>query len=292
MALIDLNSETEYALRIRQNYGKYLGIKLFFKNSLFINGADAAIHMLISYICKNKRVLFLDLNYHYASHLIKTFSSKHVCLTTQKNLATGHRLIPDFSLDFDIFYVTNPDNIFGFLISTDQIYAISKQNPEKLIIVDESYADYCLQDSVALSGIPNIVVVRTFSKFFELEDSRIACIISPRVNELRKFIPQYPIASTSVRELDVALTSINKQKARNIADLKFELFNLLSQLGISLPKSHTNFVTLPVRLFGPELSQKILALRPKLIEQDSEHYFRLLINRDLVTVLSQIKKTG
>lgn len=69
--------------------------------------------------------------------------------------------------------ICNPNAPTGQIINRLDLMAIIEANPEKIIIIDEAYADFC-NCSMAnyVSKYPNLLIVRTFSKSYSLAGAR------------------------------------------------------------------------------------------------------------------------
>lgn len=95
-----------------------------------------------------------------------------------------------------IVFICNPNNPTGTFISNEEIESFVKDIPKDVIVViDEAYFDFVyprkLQSSVKfIDKYPNIIVFRTFSKFFALAALRIGYAVGNKdviesVNKLR-----------------------------------------------------------------------------------------------------------
>ena len=102
----------------------------------------------------------------------------------------------DFSLPFEellklcdehtaLVFVTNPDNPSGYAAPAEQIVALAKALPPRaLLVVDEAYVEFARPEreySVLdrLSGLPNVAVLRTFSKLYGLAGVRLGFGVMP-----------------------------------------------------------------------------------------------------------------
>jgi histidinol-phosphate aminotransferase len=99
-------------------------------------------------------------------------------------------LAADFTFDFEalssvadentaLVFVTNPDNPSGHAVPADELARLAARLPSRTtLVVDEAYADFA--DPVAdhtllprLASLPNVVVLRTFSKMYGLAGLRL-----------------------------------------------------------------------------------------------------------------------
>ncbi len=85
---------------------------------------------------------------------------------------------------YKLIYVDNPNNPTGQIIPLSKITKIvevAKKN-NIAIIVDEAYGDYMSKDNSAINLIhefDNIIILKTFSKFFAMPGIRAGYIVSP-----------------------------------------------------------------------------------------------------------------
>jgi len=243
--LLDLNNSSPEREKVIKFLERYLDMPAAQDHVLFMNGADAAIHLLIGLVFRGKSVLFSDLNYPYATRLIKQFTESKEFETSKDN-ARGVRKIPvSFKADADIIYITNPDNILGLVIEPEKILRIATKFPTRAVIIDESYIDFCPKYSIAGTDLPkNVIVVRTFSKFFEQESERIAYMIagSDYVEKIRKCLPQYPIAASSINA--VVNVNMKKEGRSHIRRLREAALQRLKARELQTIRSATNFISL------------------------------------------------
>ena len=102
---------------------------------------------------------------------------------------------PDFSFDLANFkkelarespklvYICNPNNPTGTLILREQIQELLEENPEKLFLIDEAYAEFSHQsvNNLALT-YDNILITHTLSKAFGLANIRFGYLVSSAEN--------------------------------------------------------------------------------------------------------------
>jgi len=107
-----------------------------------------------------------------------------------------------------ILFLCNPNNPTGHYISQDDIEDFVK-NVNCLIVIDEALADYLGETaSKLIDRFPNIIVTRTFSKFFMLASLRIGYIIvSEKLKPfLMKVISPFEVSSYSIERAKEVLS--------------------------------------------------------------------------------------
>lgn len=105
-------------------------------------------------------------------------------------------LMPDFSFDWQgllgavdektaLVFITTPDNPSGYCPMKEQVRAFARQLPQScLLVVDEAYMDFCPDEERGsllpeFADIPNLVILRTFSKSYGLAGIRLGYGIMP-----------------------------------------------------------------------------------------------------------------
>ncbi|WP_434796760.1 pyridoxal phosphate-dependent aminotransferase [Terrisporobacter vanillatitrophus] len=85
---------------------------------------------------------------------------------------------------YKLIYLDNPNNPTGQIISLKQIEKIIKvaKNHDIVVVVDEAYGDYMNTENSATNLInkyDNVIILKTFSKFFALAGTRAGYMIVP-----------------------------------------------------------------------------------------------------------------
>ena len=118
-----------------------------------------------------------------------------------------------------------------------------------MCVVDESYMDYEPSQSLLEFDLSNTIIIRTFAKFFSLESCRIGYIIGNEkfIDNLKNFVPQYPIATASIMHLIKAISVDNEEIQRRreeCIDIKEKFYLFCRTHKIPYIHSHTNFATI------------------------------------------------
>ncbi|MFZ4850810.1 MAG: pyridoxal phosphate-dependent aminotransferase [Caldilinea sp.] len=102
--------------------------------------------------------------------------------------------------------VCAPNNPTGTLYSPADLRRLAEGVPGVLVI-DEAYAEFCEQDLTALVELGNVILVRTFSKFYALAGVRVGYVVTAAALavELQKMIPIFPLSVFSEIAAQVAL---------------------------------------------------------------------------------------
>ncbi len=154
--------------------------------------------------------------------------------------------------DTTVVYLCNPNNPTGTVVSGDAIEAFVESVPESvLVVIDEAYhefvADPAYRTTVPLAlTLPNLIVLRTFSKVFALAAHRLGYAVArpETLAELSK--SQAPFSVTRVSQA-AATASLGQSEelARRLqanAAGRHHLLGVVKERGISHSHSETNFI--------------------------------------------------
>lgn len=97
--------------------------------------------------------------------------------------------------DHGVLVLARPNNPDGVIVDA----AVLMARPGWLI-VDEAFVDTTPGDSLANKVLPNLIVLRSFGKFFGLAGLRLGFVIAPTavVPELRRMLGDWPVSGTAI----------------------------------------------------------------------------------------------
>ncbi|MGD1955336.1 MAG: threonine-phosphate decarboxylase CobD [Sphingomonadales bacterium] len=104
----------------------------------------------------------------------------------------------------DILIVCRPNNPDGRVIPRDDLIEALKRQRRRdgWLIVDEAYMDLTPQDSLAsLAGQDNLIVLRSFGKFYGLAGMRLGALLAPRtvLQEMSTLLGEWPISAPALQ---------------------------------------------------------------------------------------------
>ena len=110
---------------------------------------------------------------------------------------------------YDLCYLVNPTMPIGHILKREQISNILNQFPNTMFIVDEAYVEFTKNNSLSslIEEYNNVVVVRTFSKFFGLASLRLGYLMTnEKIMKLLK--PYYNYKDITKLSVGCALLSL------------------------------------------------------------------------------------
>ncbi len=155
-----------------------------------------------------------------------------------------------------VLWIANPNNPTGTLASPEDLEALLKRVPERVIVViDEAYNEYLRpdlkSDSVKwLKRHPNLVITRTFSKAYGLAGLRVGYALAhPSVADMLNRVRQpFNVNSIGLAAAAAALDDMEfvaRSYAENLQGLK-QLEEGARSLGLEYIPSYGNFITVRV----------------------------------------------
>ncbi|MBS7203573.1 MAG: histidinol-phosphate aminotransferase family protein, partial [Haemophilus parainfluenzae] len=175
-------------------------------------------------------------------------------------------LADDFSFDltklknaaeaFDgvtIFYLCNPNNPTSMITPAKTLFPwIKSFSQNSYFLLDEAYADF-VEDpafetgmTLVKEGLKNVLVTRTFSKFYALAGYRVGYLLAQPevVEEVEKFM------SLDNTNLAGAVAAVASLQDKTFAKLSFQsnsasrqiVQNVLTELGLKFAPSNGNFI--------------------------------------------------
>jgi histidinol-phosphate aminotransferase len=151
-----------------------------------------------------------------------------------------------------VVFLANPDNPTGTAFSRDELEAfLARVDPETIVVLDEAYFEFVDWPEYPngldyFRKLPNVVVLRTFSKIYGLAGLRVGYgVMDPkRVGYLHR--TRMPFNLTTLAQVAGAAALEDRehvQRTREVthAGLRY-LERELRALGLEVPKSHANFV--------------------------------------------------
>lgn len=151
-----------------------------------------------------------------------------------------------------VIYVCNPNNPTGTIRAAGDVEEFVRSVPDSiLVVVDEAYHDFVTDPEYATAvplalELPNVLVLRTFSKAYALAAHRIGYAIGQKetLQEIRKAQP--PLTVNQVAQA-AALASIghpgelDRRVAANAAG-RHHLLGVMAERGLEYADSQANFV--------------------------------------------------
>lgn len=210
------------ALKTRYPYSAAVDIEIF-------NGASAAIFALLRWLQPKDLVLYAPLYGEYAQIAGQLGCRLH-------NIDRFSSLMTAIPRNSTVIFV-NPATPDGQLYDMQELLT-KWQAEDCTIIVDESFLDFCVADSVArhITKLPKLYVIKSLSKFYGCAGIRIGFILAAEqaIKELKRFEPAWKLSSLDMAYMQRALanTAFIEQTRRQTASRRELLREALQASGL------------------------------------------------------------
>ena len=146
------------------------------------------------------------------------------------------RLIKKMNSGYDTLWIANMSNPSGALISKDDLQEVIKEADKQNIqcVIDEAFIEYAEEESIkhTISHFPNVVIIRSMTKFFALPGLRVGYIFGNEkfINKVKSHqepwtlsIPGEAAAIASLKDslyIEESLTLMEKERAFLFSELE------------------------------------------------------------------------
>ncbi|MCI8420895.1 MAG: histidinol-phosphate transaminase [Clostridia bacterium] len=235
---------TDLAVEIAKKHGLE-------KENVFIgNGSDEVLAMCFP--------TFFDKDGDGVAYADVTYSFYKVWAKVNEIPSCVIPLLDDFKLDVSKFkqakcqgmIICNPNAPTGLIVNRLDLMAIIEANPEKIIIIDEAYADFC-NCSMAnyVNKYPNLLIVRTFSKSYSLAGARCGYALgnTALINGLKTIKDSFNSYTVNVLTEGIAVRALQDTEYFNscvdkIIATRDKVADELRGRGFEVLQSNSNFL--------------------------------------------------
>lgn len=203
-----------------------------------------------------------------------------------------------------VFFIANPNNPTGTLLSCGQLVAILEAARSTLVVVDEAYFEF--SGVTVLDRIrryDNLIVIRTFSKAMGLAGLRLGCLFAGNnvAGMLRIAQPPYSVNAAAIIAAQAATADIRsvRRYVAQVRAAKRMLETALIRLGIPQFPSAANFVLVDLGETAPAVLQALrrchILLRDRQADFGRAGYVRMTVGtvaqtRRLIRELEKVWK--
>ena len=217
------------------------------QNILAGNGSDEILSIVLRcFVGRGDRVAFPVPTYSLYETLVKIQDGEQVCVDYPADFAIPPEL---HSANAAVTFLCNPNSPSGTLVSLIEIERLARA-VAGVLVVDEAYIDFA-EDSGSsaiplIQTVPNLIVLRTFSKSFSLAGLRIGLAFAPAelIAGMTKVKDSYNVNRLSLIAATAALHDLPWMQCniRRIQQTRRQLVDGLVKLGFYVYPSHANFV--------------------------------------------------
>lgn len=251
---------------LREALAGYLDVAV--ETILPTNGGAEALFLAARTACEGNKALLLEPTFSEYAAAARAAGLEPVSRVFRKP-EDGFR--PDLDAigdlnDVALVFLCNPNNPTGGSLSREEILDLAGRvrGSGAMLVVDEAFADFAPEVSVASEVDDGLCVARSFTKFFAIPGLRLGCLVSRDPEEVQRFQPSWPVNAVAAAA-GIAATGDSvfiEASLKEVARLRGDLFAGLDALpDLTVFPGAANFLL--VR--GPEGVPERLARRRILV---------------------------
>ena len=234
------------------------------ENVIVSNGSDEALNFaFLAFGDEKHPFAFPDVTYGFYRVLCDVNAIPYVTLPLAEDFTvrSGDYMTPGVHA-----VIANPNAPTGIAMPAAEVEKIARADRERVVIVDEAYADFSDENCLSLAmKYDNVLVVRTFSKSRSMAGARLGYAVGNEkliedLNKVKDSIDPYNVnrmtsaaGIAAIEDNDYYMANcerIRRTRARTAAGLE--------ALGFTVLKSSTNFVFARHREIGGERIYRLL----------------------------------
>lgn len=180
----------------------------------------------------------------YSLYLLYAFLRNAIVLTPVfKNYELDESFFDE--IDATLTVICSPNNPTGNTVRKKVVERIAENS--KYLVIDEAYAEFSDENFLEFAlEFDNVIILRSFSKFFGLAGLRIGYAISSReiANAIEKIRLPFAISAPAVEAAISAIGSIDyyEELKRKIISERERIFSELRRMGFEVLPSKANFL--------------------------------------------------
>jgi histidinol-phosphate aminotransferase len=221
------------------------GVKL--SNIIAGNGSDELLSVILRcFVGPGDRVAFPRPTYTLYDTLVEIQDGIRAAVDYPEDFSLPTALAEQ---DAALTFLCNPNAPSGTLVPLAEVEKLAR-SVRGILVVDEAYVDFAENEGSSsiplIASLPNLIVLRTFSKAFSLAGMRIGLAFAPEeiIGGLMKVKDSYNLNRLSLVAASAALGDMPwmARNARRIQKSRKKLAAALKRTGYQVYPSHANFI--------------------------------------------------
>jgi len=253
--------------KLKKSLSRHFGLEE--SNILLGNGSDEILFNLITYfVPKNREILIPKPSFQMYSIVPKNNDKQYVEVPLLDYEYDLSAFIKKIRKTTSMIILCNPNNPTGTYITERQLADFLSTIPSRiLVIVDEAYHQFAdtsdFPDSIALmKKYPNLIILRTFSKFFSLAGLRLGFGFAHKniIDKYAHFKIPFSInrLSENIGSLVFSKYDEFRKNAEKIIREKAYFYKEFDRLNVSYKKTQGNFIFLYNLKDSKKIFEKLL----------------------------------
>jgi threonine-phosphate decarboxylase len=222
---------------LRRALGRYLGVGP--DHVLPTNGGAEALFLAALGLARSgsRRAVILEPTFSEYAAAARAAGMEAVRRVGWREDGSRFSLDRDAAADIesgDVVFLCNPNNPTGNALPRDEVLGVAEavRRASATLVLDEAFADFAPEVSVAGETGVSLVVARSFTKFFGVPGLRLGCLISPEAAVYGSLQPSWAV-NVAAEAAGISAASNAEFAGRAVdlvRDLRHELHAALSEL--------------------------------------------------------------
>jgi histidinol-phosphate aminotransferase len=234
------------------------------------NGADGVIYALaMAFINQDDQAIIPFITFPYYEIAVKAMRGNVVESRMKEYEIDLNDVLDKITEKTKVIWLSNPNNPTGSMIKHDEFERFFKRVPENVLVVhDEVYADFAPRAEMPATltmlkqGVPNLVLLRSFSKIYGLAGMRLGYGMAQEklINIMYKVRPPFDVSVLAQTAGCAALrdTEFYTKTLKLTDEGKDYLYTELERLGLGYVRSYTNFIVIDTKIDCRDVQKKLL----------------------------------
>lgn len=213
-------------------------------------GSDEIISFLAqAYAGPGTDVLFTEHGFLMYRIAAQAAGARPVAVRERERVTDVDALIAGAGPATRLIFVANPNNPTGTMVGADELERLARAVPQAILAVDSAYAEFAegYDGGAALaSRLPNVVMLRTFSKLYGLGGLRVGWGYGPRgvIDVLQRMRGPFNVSAPGLAAAEAAIrdTGFAERCRAETARLRDWLAGALAAAGVPSDPSSANFI--------------------------------------------------
>ncbi len=215
---------------------------------LWTNGSDDVLNFaFMAYCDANTKAVFPEITYGFYPVFAAINGIEYETVPLKEDFSIEPK---DYFDRNGTVFIANPNAPTGLALTREQVEEILKNNPNRVVVIDEAYVDFGAESCVPLiHQYENLLVTQTFSKSRSMAGARLGFAVGNRelirdLNVIKYSTNPYNINSMTMAAGIGTLSDgeYTAQNCRRIIENREEAKAKLRTLGFEMTDSLANFI--------------------------------------------------
>ncbi len=234
------------------------------------NGSEGLLELIAKvYLTPKNSAVLLNYSFTGIEKIIINTGAQLKKATNTIEYTTATQILAAVESNTKVIFIVNPNNPTGTYINNLELnYLLDNLTENILIVINEAYGEYIEasdypQTIKLLQKHPNLIISRTFSKFYGLAGLRLGYTIShPEIaNHLDRICLPFAVNSIALAAAQATLDDVEHMKSTRlvIQQERKQLNQGLKKLSLCVMPSHTNFICVNLKKNSLPIYKKLVS---------------------------------